>query len=143
MIQQVSVFLENSKGRLAELARSLGDADVNMHSLTTADTDEFGVIRIICDAPVRAAEVLRENGFTGALTDVIAVEAPDRPGGLADILETLDAAGVGIEYSYCFIAPGAGAADILKVHGDHAEQVLVDAGFRVYGPRDLYVPDAR
>lgn len=143
MVEQVSVFLENSKGRLAELARTLGDARINMHALTTADTEEFGIIRIICDAPRRAAEVLREAGFSATLTNVVAVEAPDRPGGLADILETLAAAGADVEYSYCFIAPEAGASDILKVHGDDAEAALVRAGFRVFGPEDLYVPDAR
>lgn len=142
MIQQISVLLENRKGRLAELARALGDAGVNMHALTTADTDAFGVIRIIADHPERATEILRERGFTVSLTDVIAVEAPHRPGGLADILETLDDIDADVEYSYVFVAPGTGAADILRVNHPDAESVLAEAGFKVLGPEDLYTPDA-
>ena len=142
MIQQISVLLENRSGRLAELARAIGDADVNMHALTTADTSDFGVIRIIADHPARAAEVLREKGFTVTLTDVLAVLAPHRPGGLADVLEALDTHGAAVEYSYVFVAPGAGAADILRVNDATAETALVEAGFTVLGPEDLYVPDA-
>jgi len=142
MIQQISVLLENRKGRLAELARALGDADINMHALTTADTADFGVIRIIADHPARAAEILRNRDFTVALTDVVAVEAPHRPGGLADILDTLEAIGADVEYSYVFVAPGMGAADILRVDHPDAEDALARAGFAVLGPKDLYAPDA-
>ncbi len=105
MIEQVSVFLENKSGRLAELTRTLGDAGINMHALMVADTSEFGVARVICDAPERAKALLDEAGFGASIAKVLAVEVPDRPGGLADLLETLDAQGLNVEYAYCFVEP--------------------------------------
>jgi len=141
MIEQVSVFLENSTGRLAQLTRILGDAGIDMHALMVADTEEFGVVRIISDRPQAARSVLEENGFGASLTPVTAVEVPDRPGGLADVLEALGAGGVNVEYAYCYVKPGADAAvDVFKVDGLNADDVLTTAGFRVLGPSDLYRP---
>ncbi len=143
MIQQLSVFLENKSGRLAELTRVLGDAGVNMHALMVADTTEFGVIRIICDNPGRAKTLLEERGFGVSITAVTAVEIPDRPGGLADVLETLERAGVNVEYAYCFVEPsGDAAVDVFKVDAEGAEAALTAAGFRVMSPDELYAPDA-
>ena len=142
MIEQVSVFLENKAGRLAELTRSLGDAGINMHALMIADTAEFGVVRIICDRPRRAASVLEGEGFAASVTPVIAVAVPDRPGGLADVLEALDRNGVNVEYAYCFVEPsGTAAVDVLKVDEAEAESVLAAAGFEVLAAGSLYVPD--
>jgi len=143
MIEQVSVFLENSAGRLAELTRALGDADVDMRALMVADTEEFGVVRIIADSPHRAKEALDEQGFSVTLTPVIAVEVPQRPGGLADVLEALGSAGVNVEYAYCFVEPsGEAAVDVLKVDDSVAEDALRSAGFRVLDAADVYAPDA-
>ncbi len=142
MVEQISVFLENTAGRLAELTRTLGDAGINMHALMVADTSEFGVVRIISDAPERAKLLLEQRGFSASITPVLAVEVPDRPAGLAELLEALDAAGMGVEYAYCFVQPSGGSAvDVLKVDDAQAEQVLVDAGFRPFTPADLYTPD--
>lgn len=139
MVEQVSVFLENSSGRLAQLTRALGDAGIDMHALMVADTEEFGVVRIICDSPQRARELLDALGFSASLSQVTAVEVPDRPGGLADVLETLGTAGINVEYAYCYVKPGAGAAvDVLKVDGVNADQVLRAAGLRVLDALDLY-----
>ena len=143
MIEQVSVFLENSTGRLGELTRALGEARIDMHALMVADTEQFGVVRIICDEPQRATAILDDRGFGASVTYVTAVEVPDRPGGLADVLEKLGRAGVNVEYAYCFVEPaGASAVDILKVDDVSAEDVLTAAGFRVLAPSDLYVEDA-
>ena len=143
MIQQLSVFLENSKGRLGQLTRALGDAGINMHALMVADTEQFGVVRIIADSPHRAKEILDEMGFSATLTPVVAVEVPDRPGGLADVVETLGNADINIEYAYCFVEPnGKGAIDVFKIDNADAEQVLTAAGFRVLFPEDLYAPDS-
>jgi hypothetical protein len=142
MIEQLSVFLENKPGRLAEACRALGDAGMNMRALMVADTEQFGVVRIICDRPHAAKDALEAAGFGVSVTGVFAVEVPDRPGGLADVLETLGAAGMNVEYAYCFIEPGmTGAVDVLKVDDDRAVQVLQSAGYRVMHPEDLYVPD--
>lgn len=143
MVQQVSVFLENSKGRLAQLTRALGDAGIDMHALMVADTEDFGVVRIICDTPRRASGLLDEQGFSATLTPVLAVEVPDRPGGLADVLEALGAVGLNVEYAYCFVEPsGEAAVDVLKVDDPAAEQALRTAGFRVLEASEVYVADA-
>lgn len=142
MIEQVSVFLENRTGRLAELARTLGDADINMHALMIADTSDFGVVRIICDAPERAKALLDEGGFGASITRVMAVEMPDRPGGLADLLEALDAEELNVEYAYCFVTPvGGSAVDVFRVDDQRAEEVVSAAGFRALAPEELYSPD--
>jgi hypothetical protein len=142
MIDQVSVFLENRAGRLAELCRALGDAGIDMHALMVADTEEFGVVRIICDTPNAAKDLLDEQGFSASVTPVIAVEIPDRPGGLADVLEALGARGISVEYAYCFVEPsGAAAVDIFKVDAPGADDVLGEAGFRALSPAELYTPD--
>lgn len=79
MIDQLTVFLENTKGRLTSLCRALGDADIQMHSLALADTTDYGIARIICDDPKGAVAAISEAGFTANLTKVVAVEVPDVP----------------------------------------------------------------
>jgi hypothetical protein len=143
MIDQVSVFLENKTGRLAELSRALGDAGIDMHALMVADTEEFGVVRIICDRPNEAATLLGGEGFSASVTPVLAVAVPDRPGGLADVLETLEQDRISVEYAYCFVEPsGAAAVDIFKVDGPGADSALSSAGFRLLEPAELYSPDS-
>lgn len=143
MIEQVSVFLENRAGRLAELTRVLGDAGIDMHALMVADTSEFGVVRIICDRPRAAAAALEAQGFAASVARVVAVAVPDRPGGLADVLEALDREGLNVEYAYCFVRPSADAAvDVLKVDAEGAAEVLESAGFSVLSAESLYAPDA-
>lgn len=142
MIDQLSVFLENKPGRLAELTRELGTAGINMHALMIAETSDYGVIRIICDTPERAKHLLEERGFGVSIAHVTAVEIPDRPGGLADVLEVLDAVGVNVEYAYCFVEPsGDAAVDVFKVDTEGAEDALSAAGFRVLAASELYNPD--
>ncbi|MFU8891756.1 MAG: ACT domain-containing protein [Anaerosomatales bacterium] len=142
MLEQLSVFLENQPGRLAHLCRTLGDAGVNMRALMVADTQEFGVVRIICDRPQAGKTALESAGFGVSVAEVVGVEVPDVPGGLADILEALGEQGVNVEYAYCFIEPGmTGAVDVLKVDDGRAREVLESAGYRVLRPEDLYVPD--
>lgn len=142
MIEQLSVFLENREGRLAELCRALGDAGIDMRALMVADTEEFGVVRVICDTPRKAAALLDDRGFSATVTPVIAIEIPDRPGGLADVLEALQAKGLGVEYAYCFVEPsGAAAVDIFKVDSPGAEEAAAAAGCRVLAPAELYAPD--
>lgn len=138
MVQQVSVFLENATGRLAQLARVLGDAGIDMHALMVADTAQFGVVRVICDDPDRAKTVLEDQGFGASVTSVVAVEVPNHPGGLADVLEALDAASMNVEYAYCFVRQsGDAAVDVLKVDDPGAEQVLRAAGFRLMSSEEI------
>lgn len=137
MIDQLTVFLENSKGRLTSLCRTLGAADIQMHSLALADTTDYGIARIICDDPQAAAKALSEAGFTANITKVVAVEVPDVPGGLAKVLDALDTADVNIEYCYCFANASNGATVAFKVD-ESAIPALEGAGFTVLHPGDLY-----
>lgn len=144
MVEQLSVFLENQPGRLAELCRTLGDHGIDMHALMVADTQEFGVVRIICDRPQFAKAALEKAGFGVSVAGVFAVEVPDRPGGLADVLEALGADGINVEYAYCFVEPsGEAAVDVIKVDDGRARSVLEAAGYRVLHPADLYKPDEK
>lgn len=102
-IKQLSVFLENKKGRLFEVCRLLGADDVNIRALTIAETENFGVLRIVVDKAEQAAKLLGDNNFTANITDVVAVEVDDKPGGLASVLEVLAESDVNIEYMYGFV----------------------------------------
>jgi hypothetical protein len=143
MVQQLTVFLENSPGRLARMTRVLGDAGVNMQALMVADTADFGVVRVICDRPGRARDALEDAGFGVTVSDVIAVEIPNRPGGLAAVLEVLDSAGVNVEYAYCFVSPvGNAAIDVFRVEDPaRATDALTGAGMRVLTSADVLAVD--
>ena len=134
MIMQLTVFLENSEGRLAALCRTLADAGVNMDALTIAETSDYSVARIICSDVFHAVDVLEEAGFRATKTKVLAVELPDRPGALAELLEALDSTKVNIEYGYCFQSNGDTAIDVLKINPadrDAAEKAISGAGFKL------------
>lgn len=115
MIEQVTVFLENEKGRLLALTEALGNADVNMQALTIAETSDYGLVRIVCDKPEEACRVLEQEGFRALVTKVLGVVVPNRPGGLAGLLQTLESLDLNIEYGYCFSAKDGEAVDVLKV----------------------------
>jgi len=102
IIKQVSVFLENKSGRLNEVTQILGDAGLNMSAFTIADTSDFGILRLIVSDPERAKEVLKKNKFAVQTTEVILVKTPNVPGGLAKMLNILNAEKVFIEYMYAF-----------------------------------------
>ena len=102
IVKQVSVFLENKSGRLNEVTQILGDAGLNMSAFTIADTSDFGILRLIVSDPDRAKEVLKKNKFAVQTTEVILVKTPNVPGGLAKMLNILNAENVFIEYMYAF-----------------------------------------
>lgn len=132
MIRQVTVFLENERGRLAALTRTLADADVNMQALTIAETSDYGLVRIVCDKPDEAVEALRSADFRATTTSVLAVAVPNRPGGLAELLEAFDELGLNIEYGYCFSSEAGEAVDVLKVSdADRAAAAIEQAGYRL------------
>jgi len=102
-ITQISVFLENRKGRLRDVCSLLGDNDINIRALTIAETESFGVLRIVVDKSDQAVKLLKENGFVANLTDVVAVEVGDKPGGLSAVLKILADKDVNVEYMYAFV----------------------------------------
>ena len=102
-VRQISIFLENRSGRLASVLKEVGRAGVNIRALSLADTSDFGILRLIVDDVDKCVKALRDTGHTVSLTDVLAVEVPDRPGGLAGILDALSGAGLNVEYMYAFV----------------------------------------
>lgn len=141
MIDQITVFLENAEGRLAALCRTLSDAGVNMSALTIADTADYGVVRIICDNPENAIKALGAADFRAVVTKVSAIQVPNRPGGLSDLLGVLDELDLNIEYGYCFSVNGDVAVDVLKIRGEaeiaEATAALEKAGFKLLSLSDL------
>lgn len=112
-VEQISIFIENKSGRLAEITRILGDADINIRALSLADTSDFGILRLIVNDAAKANSVLKEHGFTVSRTEVVAVEVPDRPGGLSAILKALDSETINVEYMYAFVERCGGNAVII------------------------------
>jgi hypothetical protein len=102
-VEQISVFLENKPGALAEVTRILGETGVNIRALSLADTKDFGILRLIVNDNEKAKEVLVQKGLTVRKTEVVAVEVPDRPGGLAEIMKVLAEARINVEYLYAFV----------------------------------------
>ena len=141
MLDQLSVFVANRKGRVARVCRVLADTDINMHSLFVADTEDFGVVRIFCDTPLAAAAALKEAGFRASIAKVIGVVLPNVPGGLAKMLEFLDEQGVNVQYLYCFLSDAQSAIDVLKVDEPGVEEALAAAGYQIVEPEDIYQVD--
>ncbi len=139
-VEQISIFLENKSGRLAEVTRVLSEAGINIRALSLADTADFGILRLIVNQSDRAKAVLKENGFTVGKTEVVALEVPDRPGGLAGILAKLEKAGINVEYMYAFVQrSGDNAIIIFRFDElDQAVKVLQDAGVKVLRGEEVY-----
>ncbi len=138
-ITQISVFLENKQGRLYEVCERLGKSGVNIRALTVADTEDFGILRIVVDKPQEAVAVLRGEGFTASLNDIVAVEVEDSPGGLAGILKVLSDNGVNVEYMYGFVEKFSEKALLVFKfeEPDKAIGILAGNKIRIVGSRDI------
>ncbi len=99
-INQISVFLENKSGRLADVTKVLADGQINIRAMTIADTADFGILRLIVSEPDKASDILEKHGFTVRITKVLGIEIDDKPGGLHKIMEIFKDNGVNIEYLY-------------------------------------------
>ncbi len=139
-VKQLSIFMENRAGRLAEIMRLLGNAQINIRALSLADTSDFGILRLIVNKVDKAVEVLKKSGHTVSLTDVIAVEVPDNPGGLAGVLESLRDGGVNVEYMYAFVEKTTDKAVVIFrfENPDAAVQVLKKAGISTLKAETVY-----
>ncbi len=140
MIKQLSIFVENKAGRLAEITALLAKAGVDIRALSVADTTNFGILRLIVDKPAAAEQVLRDAGLTVSLTDVIAVGIPDQPGGFASAMKALAEKSIDIEYMYAFISRDEGrACVILRVENDQAAiAALSSGGIELLGEDRVY-----
>lgn len=139
-IYQISVFVENQKGRLAELTGVLAEADIDIRALSIADTTDFGILRIIVNDPDRALAALKAAGLTASRTEVIAVCLEDKAGSLHRVLEILGEADVGVEYVYAFITRRSNAAYVILRVQDNpkAAAVLRDNGIQLLEAQDVY-----
>ena len=136
-VEQISIFIENKSGRLAEVSGVLGDAGVNIRALSLADTSDFGILRLIVNDTDKAFKVLREQNFTVSKTEVIGVEVPDSPGGLSSLLQTLDKNNINVEYMYAFVERSGDNAVIIFRFDD------VDAAIDVLSKNSIKVIEGR
>jgi len=139
-VEQISVFLENKPGALTEVTRILGEGGINIRALSLADTKDFGILRLIVNDNEKAKSILVARGFTVRKTEVVAVEVPDRPGGLADILKCLSQSGINVEYLYAFVQQtGSNAIIIFRFdETDRAIEVLSKNGVKILEGKKVY-----
>ncbi len=139
-VKQISIFIENKKGSLAEVTKFISDKKINLKALSIADTQNFGILRIITDNPDNARELLKNEGYTVTATSVLAVALDDAPGSMAEILSVLADADISVEYTYAFMSNIAGKAYmIFRVDdNDKATKVLVDANITVINQDDIF-----
>jgi len=139
-VKQLSIFLENQSGRLAEVTGALGEQGVSIRALSLADTSGFGILRLIVNDIATAQKVLQNKGFTVRETEVIAVEMPDSPGGLAGILSVLAGAGINVEYMYAFVQKSQdNAVVIFRIENiDAAIEALQAKGIKLLTADEVY-----
>lgn len=142
-IEQLSVFLENKPGRLVEVLETLAGAGIDLRALSLADTENFGILRIIVDKPARALKILQDEGYGVELIDVIPVSVDDTPGAFASALRTLSDAGISVEYTYVFVAPKTGSAGkayavICVDNNEAAVRVLAGSGISQLSADEMY-----
>lgn len=140
LIKQISVFVENKSGRLSDILNVIGKNGIDISALSIADTNDFGIVRMIVNDPDKAAEILKSNNLVVKVTDVIALAVVDKPGGLAGEIEKLKNAGISIEYMYAFIGKSdKGALVIVRVENpEKALEVLKDENVTVVSPEEVY-----
>jgi len=139
-IKQLSIFVENSVGRMAEITKAIGEAGIDIRALSLADTSNFGILRLIVNRPDEAAEKLKEAGLTVSITNVIAIGIDDRPGAFSDVLAVLAKAGANVEYMYAFVSRYENRADVILRVGDDGKglKALTDAGITILDAKTLY-----
>lgn len=139
-VEQISVFLENKSGRLAEVSEVLAKAGINIRALSLADTTDFGILRLIVNDTEKAKQVLKDNGYTVGKTEVVAVEVEDRPGGLARILDVMKDKEINVEYMYAFVQKSGGNA-IIIFRFDELEKAIIElqkAGIKILKGEDVH-----
>ncbi len=140
-VKQISVFLENRRGRLVDVARALSEAEVNIRALFLADSSEFGILRLVVNNPEKARAVLSAEGFAANETDVFAVEVEDKPGGFYRVVKTLSENGIDVEYTYAFAGASNRAILFFKVPDsefDRALELLSKEGHKLVEATEFY-----
>lgn len=140
LVKQISVFVENARGKLSKVTEILAENGINIRALSIADTTDFGILRLIVQDPDKAVAALKEHDITVKSTDVIVVEIDDKPSGLNSALVLLRDAAVAVEYMYAFVSKNADKAYVILKCDDaeHAISALTDGGVRVVEAKDVY-----
>lgn len=139
-ISQISVFVENRPGRLADITAVLAKSGIDIRALSVADTSDYGILRLIVNDPKSAVEALRSEGMTASATQVLGIIIPDEPGGLARAIKVLSDAQISVEYAYAFITPSVGNAYvIIRVEdNDKASEILKGARIELIEQDDIF-----
>jgi hypothetical protein len=132
-IRQISVFLENTTGRLSEVTKTLAEAGINLRAISIADTADFGILRLIVGDNDKAVDALNTAGFTTRQTDVVALEIDDVPGSLAKLMELFKESQINIEYLYASLESKAGKAIVIFKLQDHekGQKIITDNGLKI------------
>ena len=139
-VKQLSIFLENRKGRMRKALDVLEEGEVNIRALSIADTSDFGILRLIVPEPDKTKKLLEDNNFIVKIGEVIAVRMQDQPGGLGKILGILDDSNINLEYLYAFVEEKENGAIVL-LHPENiggAIKALQDGGAEVIPAKDIY-----
>ena len=132
-VKQISIFVENRKGTMLEITKTMADAGIDIRALSIADTTDYGILRLIVNDPEKAIVTVKNAGFTASVTEVIAILIEDKPGGFSRPVEILTNNDINLEYAYAFITPVVGDAYvIIRVEdNDKAEKILAENGVRM------------
>lgn len=138
-LKQLTIFVENKQGTLVDITKTLADNNVNMRALSIADTQDFGILRLIVNDNEAATKALTEAGYLLKMTDVVGVKIGDQPGKLSKALEVLDDANINMEYLYAFMARTEKHAYVVLRVADNeaAEKALENAGFHMITDADV------
>ena len=139
-IKQLSVFVENKQGALSKIATLLADNGINMRAVSIADTQDFGILRMIVDDIEKAANALKMNNVIVKANSVLGVQLADKPGSLATVLTLLTQGGVNVEYMYAFVTPGERDSAYLVLRAKDnakAEQILSDNNIKMLSEDDI------
>ena len=139
-INQISIFVENRAGRLADITALLADNEIDIRALSIADTSDYGILRLIVNDPAKAEKVLKAEGMTASATQVLAVAIPNEPGGFSKAIKVLADNNISVEYAYAFITPQIGKAYvIIRVEdNDKAAEILKAEGISNISQEDIF-----
>ena len=138
-VNQLSIFVENKEGKLVTITDSIANANVDIRAMSVADTQDFGIFRLIVTDPYKAKEALESSGCFVSITRVVGISIPDEPGSLAKVVNILARHNINIEYMYAFITVSKKFASVVLhvADNDLAEQILVENGIRLLEESDI------
>lgn len=138
LIKQLSIFLENKRGRFTEVANILGEAGINMTAFTVSENSDFGILRIIVSDPDKARDILKEKLYAVSMTEVVCLECPNQPGSLGKAMTLLTEAGVFVEYMYAFASGQIARVVIRPDNMDKCVEVLKNNKLELLASSELY-----